>query len=225
MGMLHLVRHGQASFGADDYDQLSALGERQCRLLGEYWRARGQPPRFDAVLLGSLRRHGQSLAAIAEGLGSGLPEPLVWEGLNEYDSGAVIAAIHPEPLEKPRDAEAAKQHFRLLRQGLLAWMRAETAPAGMPSYADFAAGVAGALTHVRERCSGEVLIVSSGGPIATALAQVLGAPPETGIELNLRIRNSAISEVVFNARQFTLQSFNTLPHLDTAETRPLQSYA
>ncbi len=26
MGHLYLVRHGQASFGADDYDQLSDLG-------------------------------------------------------------------------------------------------------------------------------------------------------------------------------------------------------
>jgi len=222
MGTLHLVRHGQASFGADDYDQLSPLGERQCRLLGEYWRARGQ--RFEAVLTGSLKRHAQSLAAIAAGLG-GTPAPLVREGLNEYDSEAVIRAIHPEPLEKPRDAEMVKQHFRLLRQGLLAWMRGETRPVGMPAYADFAAGVADALAHVRAQCSGEVLIVSSGGPIATAVAQVLGAPPETGIELNLRIRNSALSEMVFNARQLTLQSFNHLPHLDTAETRALQSYA
>jgi broad specificity phosphatase PhoE len=221
--MLCLVRHGQASFGADDYDQLSELGARQCRLLGDYWRARGQ--RFDAVLTGSLKRHAQSLAAIAEGLG-GAPAPLVCEGLNEYDSEAVIRAIHPAPLEKPRDAEMVKQHFRLLRQGLLAWMRAETAPVGMPSHAEFAAGVAGALAHVRAHCAGEVLIVSSGGPIATAVAQVLGAPPETGIELNLRIRNSAVSEMVFNARQLTLQSFNNVPHLDADATlRSLQSYA
>lgn len=222
MGMLHLVRHGQASFGAADYDQLSELGGRQCRLLGEYWRARGQ--RFDAVLTGSLRRHGQSFAAIAEGLG-GVPAPLVWEGLNEYDSEAVIHAIHPDPLEKPRDAEMVKQHFRLLRRGLQAWMRGDTRPRGMPAYVDFAAGVAAALAHVRAQCAGEVLIVSSGGPIATALAQVLGAPAETAIELNLRIRNSAVSEMVFNARQLTLQSFNNLPHLDTAQSRPLQTYA
>ena len=35
MSAIHLIRHGQASFGADDYDLLSALGERQARLLGE----------------------------------------------------------------------------------------------------------------------------------------------------------------------------------------------
>jgi broad specificity phosphatase PhoE len=41
MGTLYLVRHGQASFGADDYDQLSELGGAGVRL-GEHWRAQGQ---------------------------------------------------------------------------------------------------------------------------------------------------------------------------------------
>ena len=50
----------------------------------------------------------------------------------------------------------------------------------MPSYNDFVAGVAGALDHVRANHYGQnVLIVSSGGPIATAVGQVLGASPET----------------------------------------------
>jgi broad specificity phosphatase PhoE len=58
MGTLYLVRHGQASFGADDYDQLSALGRRQSVRLGEYLRGKGHafrrradrhaaPPRAD----------------------------------------------------------------------------------------------------------------------------------------------------------------------------------
>ena len=57
MGTLYLVRHGQASFGADDYDQLSALGRQQAVRLGEYWRGKGQ--HFDAVITGTLRRHAQ----------------------------------------------------------------------------------------------------------------------------------------------------------------------
>ena len=37
MSVLTLVRHGQASFFADDYDRLSAAGEQQSRLLGQFW--------------------------------------------------------------------------------------------------------------------------------------------------------------------------------------------
>jgi broad specificity phosphatase PhoE len=217
MGSLYLVRHGQASFGAADYDQLSAKGREQCRHLGAYWRERGQ--RFDAVFTGTLRRHAQSLAGISEGYGEDLPA-ITLPGLNEYDSEAVVRAIHPEPLEAPTDAEAIKQHFRLLRQGLLAWMNGETTPLGMPSHAEFAAGVAEALERVRALGVGkQVLIVSSGGPISTAVAQVLGAPAETCVELNLRIRNSAVTEFAFNPKRHHLVTFNTLPHLDTAETR------
>ena len=65
MGTLYLVRHGQASFGAEDYDQLSALGRQQAVRLGEHWRTRGLG--FDAVITGTLRRHTQTLEGIAEG--------------------------------------------------------------------------------------------------------------------------------------------------------------
>lgn len=221
MGTLFLVRHGQASFGAADYDQLSPLGFEQCRRLGAYWRSRGQ--RFDAVLRGSLKRHAQSYAAIAEGLG-GLPEALVWPGLNEYDSEAVVRAIQPGEIHHPRNAEEVKHHFRLLRTGLLAWMKGESQPAGMPGFSEFSAGVAAALAHAREHHTGmQVLIVSSGGPISVAVSQVLATPLETAIELNLRIRNSAVSEFVFTPRKHSLLSFNSLAHLDDAPD--LHTYA
>ena len=116
MGTLYLVRHGQASFGADDYDQLSALGRRQSVRLGEYLRGKGLT--FDAVLTGTLRRHAQTWDGIAEGAALDL-KPVLWPGLNEYDSHAVIAAVHPLPLEKPDSPELYRHHFRLLRLACL----------------------------------------------------------------------------------------------------------
>jgi broad specificity phosphatase PhoE len=222
MGTLYLVRHGQASFGAADYDQLSELGTRQCRALGEWFAGRGV--RFEAAITGTLRRHAQSLAALAEGHGA-VPSPLAMPGLNEYDSKAVIRAIHPGPLPAPDTPEVVKAHFRLLRDGLAAWMAGRTAPLGMPAWPEFAAGVAAALAHVRSQHEGDVLIVSSGGPIATAVGQVLGTPPETTVELNLRIRNSAVTEFAFNPKRHHLVSFNHLPHLDTAERRDWVTHA
>ncbi|MDH5205088.1 MAG: histidine phosphatase family protein [Hylemonella sp.] len=222
MGNLYLVRHGQASFGAEDYDNLSELGHRQGRRLGQYWAERGL--RFDAVLTGTLRRHAQTWAAIAEGAGydnSVLP----WPGLNEYDSAAVIEAIHPQPLPKPDTPELYRKHFRLLRDGLTQWMNGVVNPRGMPSYPAFLAGVTGALDHVRQQCQGNVLIVSSGGPISTAVGHVLGTSPATTIELNMRIRNSAVTEFVFTPKRHTLLSYNTLPHLDPPELADWITYA
>jgi len=212
MGTLYLVRHGQASFGQADYDQLSDLGHRQCVRLGEYFRARGQ--RFDAVLTGTLRRHSQSLAGIAEGLGW-QPEPLALPGLNEYDSEALIRAIHPGPLARPDTPEIYRAHFRLLRDALLQWIEGRIEPVGMPSYPQFVAGINDALDRVRAlHHQRQVLLVSSGGPISTAVGQVLGAPAATTIELNLRLRNSSLTEFAFTPKRHMLVTYNTLPHLD-----------
>jgi len=224
MGTLTLVRHGQASFGAADYDQLSDLGVRQCRELGGWFRERGLA--FEAVLCGTLRRHEQSLTAIAEGHGD-LPAALAWPGLNEYDGEALVRAVHPAlpPSDDVSSPEATRAHFRLLRQGLAAWIAGRTVPAGMPSWPDFVAGITAALDHVRQQHRGHVLLVSSGGPIATAVSQVLGAPPETMIELNMRIRNSSLTEFAFSPKRHMLLSFNHLPHLEHSDRRAWMTYA
>ena len=226
MGTLHLVRHGQASFGAQDYDQLSELGTRQCRALGRYYAERGL--RFEAVLRGSLRRHRQSLAALTDGYGE-LPPALEWPGLNEYDGNALIRAIHPGPLARPDTPEVYRAHFRLLRDALSAWMNGRTSPLGMPAYADWAAGITGALDHVRQqhgaRPDTQVLVLSSGGPISTAVGHVLGTAPETTIELNFRIRNSSVTELAFTPKRHMLSTFNHLPHLDRPDRADWISYA
>ena len=219
MGTLYLVRHGQASFGAADYDQLSALGARQCHAVGQYFAQRGV--QFEAVLRGSLRRHTQSLAALIEGyaamqgeLPTELPPALEWPGLNEYDGEALMRAIHPAPLAHPDTPESYRAHFRLLRDALAAWMAGSVAPEGMPAYTDWVAGITSALDHVRAQHSANVLIVSSGGPISTAVGQVLGTAAATTIELNFRIRNSALTEFAFSPKRLMLVSYNHLPHLD-----------
>ena len=226
MGTLYLVRHGQASFGADDYDNLSPLGRQQSVRLGEYLAHKGMV--FDAVLVGTLKRHAQTLAGIQEGMKTA-HDALPWSGLNEYDSHAVISAVHPVPLQKPDTPELYRNHFRILRGALTHWMNGTSQPVGMPSYPDFQRGVTSALDHVSEnfgtRNDANVLIVSSGGPISTAVGHILGTTPEMTIELNLRIRNTSITEFNFNPKRHTLVTYNTLPHLDHADYAKWVTYS
>lgn len=222
MGTVYLIRHGQASFGTDDYDRLSPLGHRQCVALGEWMRHRGLA--FDAVIRGSLRRHEQSLQAISEGL-PGLPSAVVWPELNEYDSEALVRTVQPDAAPPPMTPDAARQHFRWLREGLLQWMSGRSQPKGMPNWEAFSSGVAGALEWARERHAGNVLLVSSGGPISTAVGQVLGIPAAGTVELNLRLRNSAVTEMLSSPKRLALLSFNGLPHLDSPERRHWETYA
>ena len=222
MGHLYLVRHGQASLGAADYDQLSPLGAQQSQRLGEHWRAQGL--RFDAVITGSLKRHAQTLAGIQHSMGT-QHEALIWPSLNEYDAEAVIQAIQPGELVKPTTPDGYKHHFRLLRNGLAQWMAGVVTPQGMPSYTEFVQGVTGALERIRQQQTGHVLLVSSGGPIATAVAQVLRASPETSIELNMRLRNSAVSEFSFSPKRHSLVGFNSVAHLETPDHKDWVTFA
>ena len=222
MGTLYLVRHGQASFGAADYDQLSELGAKQSARLGQYLAAKGL--NFSAALCGTLRRQVDTFNGIAQGGGYALAaQP--WPALNEFDGEAIIATVHPHPLEKTTEAERYREHFRLLRDGLRQWMNGVVSPQGMPSYQAFRQGVVDVLDHIRKHHEGNVLLVSSGGPISTAVGHVLATSPETTIELNLRIRNSSVTEFDFNPKRHALVSYNTLPHLDQPELADWITYS
>ena len=146
-------------------------------------------------------------------------------GLNEYDGVAVIRAIAPHPLERPTTPELYREHFRMLRDGLTQWMNGVISPHGMPCYDDFVAGVVGALDVIRKQHTGNVLVVSSGGPISTAVGHLLGTSPETTIELNYRIRNSSVTEFTFTPKRHTVLTYNTLPHLDATEYASWITYA
>lgn len=95
----------------------------------------------------------------------------------------------------------------------------------MPPYRDFAQGVMDVLDQVRTTCTGPVWVVSSGGPIGSAVAQTLGAGPEAFVELNMRIRNTAVTELHYASKRQSLHTFNTLPHLDSPEWADWVTYA
>lgn len=219
MRHIYLIRHGQASFGADDYDKLSPLGHQQSERLGQYLAQRSERLglTWEAVLTGSLRRHAETWAAMAKGAGWA-HTPTVWPGLDEYDSTALLQALpRDRELQDPHTPEGYKQHFRLLRDALTQWMAGTISPHGMPTYPAFVDGITSALTHIRQHCPhGNVLVVSSGGPISTLVGHLLRTPPETTIELNMQLQNTALTELVVTAHHARLVRFNTLPHLDDA---------
>lgn len=213
MAELLLVRHAQASFGADDYDQLSELGWRQSRWLGEYFAERGAA--FDLVLRGSLRRHAETLAGIGEGMGQALAGEEDAR-LNEYDSHALLRAhLGGKPMPQGDDR---REHFRILRDAMYGWTDGtlKGAPGGAPheSFTEFRGRVLAALSAARSGAAKRVLVVSSGGPISTILAEVLGMPPRGVVDLNLQTRNTGITELQAGASRIHCVSFNNVPHLD-----------
>src|SRR5437867_2716022 len=89
MGVLLLLRHGQASLGAADYDRLSDLGRQQARLAGARMADAGRT--VDRVVCGALvRQRDTAIAALAT---MNRPELglSVDDRLDEYDHAGVLA--------------------------------------------------------------------------------------------------------------------------------------
>ncbi|PCE30587.1 histidine phosphatase family protein [Burkholderia ubonensis] len=223
MAELYLVRHGQASFGTENYDRLSALGERQSVWLGEYFAQ--QDIVFDRVICGTLARHAQTVDAILRGMGREDVGCDRHPGLNEYDFEGLFAAAAADYPELARLAAGSmKEHFRALRQLLQLWSEDMLSGPVPETWAQFQQRVADARAAIRQGGGQRVLAVSSGGPIAVTVQQVLAAPPSSAIALNLQIRNSAISQYFFNADAFNLASFNGIPHLQDPERHAFRTY-
>lgn len=231
MGTIYLVRHAQAAFGTDDYDRLTEIGYTQARLLGRFFAIRKM--QCEAIYTGTLRRHTETVRGILAGgpaIGAGSALESI-AGLDEYKAEALIAALlgghlAPAPIVKRDEPTLVREHFRRLRDALLAWTEGRIQPAGMPDWRSFQAAAVEAILEARRRHShGNVLIVSSGGPIAAIVAASLESPPQIAVELNLRIRNSAVTEFTISARRHQLLSFNALPHLEAQSDATLLTYA
>ena len=221
MAELVLVRHAQAAFGTDDYDRLTALGQQQARWLGEYFVEHAIA--FDRVVTGSLRRHRETLAGIAEALP--LPPADALPGLNEYRAEALLAAhLAGRGLPPLEHAEDRRGHFRVLRDALYAWVDGTLRADAHLSFPEFEAGVRQALEAARHG-AGRVLVVSSGGPISSAIGAVLGVTPRTVVDLNLQTRNTGLSELRAGARRAHCVSFNAVPHLERPERREAITYS
>ena len=223
MAFVYLVRHGQASFLAANYDQLSANGRAQAGLLGAMWREQGPP--FDAVWTGTLRRHKQTLAALSEAL-PGLPPAQATPALNEYDAEALLRALQPAPVLPPKDsAEGYRAYFSHLRLALGQWMDGALAPPELGSFVAFRQALVQWLRLQQDGTQRRVLVVSSGGPISTLVGHVLGVTPATMVDLNFQMRNTAICRLLASRSRCQLLSFNELPHLQQHAHRGLLTSA
>lgn len=212
MPAIYLLRHGQASFGAEDYDQLSELGVEQAGLLGRALKGAGVEPA--AVACGRMRRHTQTAAACLGAMGL----PAEWReepGFDEFDHMDVIAAHRPDLgtmdalVRHLAGEDEPRRAFQVLfDQALLAWIRGQGRY--RESWAAFQARAKGAV----ERLAGllapgqSALVFTSGGTIS-ALAQLLLAfPPERVPGFNGMLVNAGITRVVTGRRGLRLASLN-----------------
>lgn len=206
MPALYLLRHGQASFGADDYDVLSPLGIRQAELAGIELARRGV--RTPIVTSGSLRRQRDTAGIAAAALGV-IPASID-PRFDEFDAHAAVN-FHigvPDGTKSMTSIEF-QEH---LDAAMAQWIEQDD-----ERWRDFSHGALAALEDVAaDLPSGsDAVIATSAGITAAIVGRLLGADAQGVVALNRVSVNAAITTIVSGSRGLSVVSVNDHAHMLT----------
>ena len=235
MSEIYFIRHGQASFGTDDYDRLSAVGVRQAKILACHLAQTGKI--FDAVYCGEMERQQKTAEEFLNYYGKNelaVPRPQIDENFNEYDSLSVWDALIPEmtsempslagELEKlPGDPKAFQ---RIFSQVMNRWTKGDYKASTIPRWDDFIRRVARGLENVTTRHGAKkrLAVFTSGGPISVAVRSALGLSDRMTLEISWQLMNASITRIKYNRRGIMLAGFNDVSHLELKGDERLLTY-
>lgn len=215
MATLYLVRHGQASFGSDDYDRLSDLGRRQADVVGEYFRECGIV--LDGAYCGHLRRQRDT----AERVLAAQPRPVSLSADERFDE--VRNDEHLEHLlpivlrDNPRlqavvdrGLSSSKDYQKVIDAVFNYWVSPACDVPAIQSWAAYAGGVRDALGELaRREGSGKTLaLFTSGGTIATIVSQVLGLDGSHAYRFYEPVFNCSVTQLLYSGERMSLSYFN-----------------
>lgn len=205
MGSVHLIRHGQASWGTEDYDRLSPLGMQQSTALGTSWEAFDWAP--TTAVAGGMKRHAQTAIATidASGQGDGYDVDAGWD---EFDHLALAAAHDPRSLTQDPKAFQAS-----LNTAIDSWRAGSTIQG--ESYQTFLARVMASFdAAVAEAGSGRtVAVFTSGGPIAQVVSKLLAGDDSLFQRTNDVVINAGVTTIIVGRSGPRLLTFNEHTHL------------
>ena len=235
MSEIYFVRHGQASFGTDDYDRLSSLGVRQAKILAHFLAKTGKV--FDAVYCGEMVRQQKTAQEIINYYHEkqlAVPRPQTNKAFNEYDSFAVWEALIPEmTAERPSVAEDLeklpgnpKVFQRLFSRVMDRWTRGEYKASDIPRWDDFTRRVARGIEKiaVRHGAQKRLVVFTSGGPISVAVKLALGLSDRMTLEISWQLLNASITRLKYNSKGIMLAGFNEVGHLELEGDERLLTY-
>ncbi len=235
MSALYLIRHGQASFGTDDYDRLSPTGITQAALLARYWLHIGLE--FDAVYAGQMKRQidtAQEVLSRYREAGRKAPELQILPEFNEYDSKGILKALIREMAAADPDLRGDAARFftdkrafqRVFEKVVRRWITDGERLPGVTSWQDFRERVTSGIDTVRkENARGKkVLVFTSGGPISAAFQLATGISDGDTLRIVWHIVNASVSTFAYDAERFSLTSFNARPHLELERNPELITY-
>ena len=210
MSVVLLVRHGQASFGAEDYDQLSPLGSEQARLLGSSLAARGVRP--EVVVRGSMKRHRQTAAAAVAGAGwdNDVVEDAAWD---EFDHRTTLTGTIPS---EGLAGLSYDEQVRRVETSIDRWASGKHDDDYRDSFPTFQARVSEAMSRLLAALGPKetAVVFTSGGPVSWAAASLVDGGVPAWARLSRVVVNSSVTKVVNGRRGTSLVSFNDHSHLE-----------
>ncbi|KRP63471.1 histidine phosphatase family protein [Pseudomonas orientalis] len=235
MGSIYLIRHGQASFGADDYDVLSPVGVEQAQVLGRHLADLGLT--FDRCLSGDLRRQQHTAtAALDQYSALGLPVPPleIDSAFNEFDGEAIIRGLLPDLLGAEPNAmhvlrngaQNRSEFQRIFALIIERWLTGTYDPPGLESWRGFVERVEAGLQRILEAAdnSHRIAVFTSGGTITALLHLITRMPVAQAFELNWQIVNTSLNQLKFRGREVALASFNSHAHLQLLKAPQLITF-
>lgn len=234
MSDIYFFRHGQASWGRENYDRLSELGYRQAEILGDYLVRLGLT--FDAVYSGSMERQEATAKTVMAGFpGRDSQAPHhIDPDLNEYRSDLIIKTLLPGMIEEDPSLSGAaagmigdsKAFLRIFEPAMLRWASGRHETPGAETWLEFTGRIEAAVAKIiSENGRGKTIAVfTSGGPISAVMRMALGLPDETAIRLNWLIRNTSFSSFKYGGGGLTLSSFNSVAHLEARREPDILTY-
>lgn len=226
-----LVRHGQASFGARNYDALSPLGHRQSEALGRHWRDIGFAA--DAWYSGAMARQRDTGVAARRALGHAEPTVVEHAAFDEYDHQGliraylpVIAADHPDLAVDRRELFADPRTFqRFFAKVIACWLdNRQCDDVVKETWQAFCERCMQGLREVAQAGRERVVAFTSGGFITVALKEALGLEGAAAFEANWRIYNASVHTFRLSKSGPALVGFNNVAHLELARDPALLTF-
>ena len=237
---LLLARHGQASFGQENYDQLSELGITQAKKLGEHYG--NTQRRIDAIFSGSLVRQRDSAEHFYQAYQSASknnsstkpifdnsnPESCVLPVFDELNHEDVFVKSNPTlstqaqiAAELTRTNQPMSKLRELFGQAMQRWHAGEHDEEYLESWPQFSARAVQALEQLRNHVSAmqnlkpnsTVLVFTSGGVIAAITAHLLKQSSATAYQLTQSSVNTGVTSLIVQQQKLQLLSYNEHSHL------------
>ncbi|OUS28637.1 hypothetical protein A9Q99_11530 [Gammaproteobacteria bacterium 45_16_T64] len=222
MGSIYLIRHGQASFGQDDYDNLSPLGVEQSTILGQHFKSIGLS--FDTVYGGAMKRHRQTADACLEAMSATDSEFISLPEFNEYDHENMVHIYKPEFKSKTamatylaKQSNPKKAFQEVFANAMKRWVSGDFDEEYPESWDQFKRRCRQGLDRIIASSTGSqnVAVFTSGGPISSNVQQLLDVPDARAMNINWAMVNCSVTHCLYNNDRVSLNYFNNYSHLQT----------